>query len=205
MPKFKLTRPELKKQRDAHKRFQRYLPMLKLRQQQLQMQFHRAETRLAEAEREWQAAEDQAAVVRVLLAAPCGLDLDQLVTPVAVHTRPIDVAGLSVPELVDVEFPSPSYSLLHTPAWTEAGLARLRAARRAAELVRVTREQRDLVRRELARTIQRVNLFERVKIPEARDIIRKIRIRLGDEMTSAIGRGKIAKGKITAAGAGDAP
>ena len=35
--KIKLTRPELKRQRDALARFSRYLPMLKLKQQQLQM------------------------------------------------------------------------------------------------------------------------------------------------------------------------
>ncbi len=35
--KIKLTRPELKKQRDTMTRFQRFLPMLKLKQQQLQL------------------------------------------------------------------------------------------------------------------------------------------------------------------------
>ena len=35
--KFKFTRPELKRQRDALARFSRYLPMLKLKQQQLQL------------------------------------------------------------------------------------------------------------------------------------------------------------------------
>ncbi|MCX5669743.1 MAG: hypothetical protein NTU94_00260, partial [Planctomycetota bacterium] len=44
--------------------------------------------------------------------------------------------------------------------------------------------------------IQRVNLFEKIKIPEAREAIRVIRIRLGDEMTAAVGRAKIAKAKF---------
>jgi vacuolar-type H+-ATPase subunit D/Vma8 len=35
--KIKLTRPELKRYRDAMERYIRYLPMLKLKQQQLQM------------------------------------------------------------------------------------------------------------------------------------------------------------------------
>ncbi|HUT01741.1 MAG TPA: V-type ATP synthase subunit D, partial [Phycisphaerae bacterium] len=35
--KVRLTRPELKRQRDALTRFERYLPMLKLKQQQLQL------------------------------------------------------------------------------------------------------------------------------------------------------------------------
>ena len=56
-----------------------------------------------------------------------------------------------------------------------------------------------LLHRELTKIIQRVNLFEKVKIPEVRESIRVIRIHLGDEMTAAVGRAKIAKGKLDAA------
>ena len=45
-------------------------------------------------------------------------------------------------------------------------------------------------------TAQRVNLFEKVKIPEARENIRVIGIYLGDQQTSAVVRGKIAKKKL---------
>ena len=38
MAKIKLTKNELKTQRDALKRFQRYLPTLQLKKQQLQME-----------------------------------------------------------------------------------------------------------------------------------------------------------------------
>jgi vacuolar-type H+-ATPase subunit D/Vma8 len=48
------------------------------------------------------------------------------------------------------------------------------------------------------KVIQRVNLFEKIKIPEAREAVRRIRIHLGDEMTAAVGRAKIAKRKLEA-------
>ena len=48
----------------------------------------------------------------------------------------------------------------------------------------------------MARVIQRVNLFEKIMIPQDRDAIRRIRIKLGDEMAAAVGRAKIAKGKL---------
>ena len=57
-------------------------------------------------------------------------------------------------------------------------------------------EQRRLVTEELQRTSQRVNLFEKVKIPECRDAIRVIKIALGDEQTAAVARGKIAKSRV---------
>jgi V/A-type H+-transporting ATPase subunit D len=45
-------------------------------------------------------------------------------------------------------------------------------------------------------TTQRVNLFEKVKIPGAKEAIRLIKIYIGDQMTNAVGRSKIAKNKI---------
>jgi V/A-type H+-transporting ATPase subunit D len=53
-----------------------------------------------------------------------------------------------------------------------------------------------ILRQELRITTQRVNLFEKVKIPEAKEAIRRIKIYIGDQMTNAVGRSKIAKNKI---------
>jgi V/A-type H+-transporting ATPase subunit D len=56
-------------------------------------------------------------------------------------------------------------------------------------------EQKRLVTEELQLTSQRVNLFEKVKIPECKEAIRVIKIALGDEQTAAVTRGKIAKSR----------
>ena len=56
--------------------------------------------------------------------------------------------------------------------------------------------QVELLQKELLSTAQRVNLFEKVKIPEAKENIRVIGIYLGDQQTSAVVRGKIAKKKL---------
>ena len=52
------------------------------------------------------------------------------------------------------------------------------------------------MREELRTTIQRIKLFEEVKIPQARENIRIIQIFLGDQQTAEVVRGKIAKTKI---------
>jgi len=52
------------------------------------------------------------------------------------------------------------------------------------------------LRKELSVTTQRVNLFEKVKIPEAQENIRLIKIYIGDQLSNAVGRSKIAKRKI---------
>ena len=57
-------------------------------------------------------------------------------------------------------------------------------------------EQVRLLSKELRTTSQRVNLFEKVKIPEAKANIKKISVYLGDQQVSEVVRSKISKKKI---------
>ena len=60
----------------------------------------------------------------------------------------------------------------------------------------IIEQKQALIEAELRKVLQRVNLFEKVVIPEARDNIRRIRIALGDRLTAAVARAKIAKEKV---------
>jgi V/A-type H+-transporting ATPase subunit D len=197
--KVRLTRPELKRQRDALTRFERYLPMLKLKQQQLQLTMRDVLAARGQA----QAAVEQARRVfepyRAVLADLAGINVRQLARPKEVRTTTTNVAGVNIPVFQDVVFPEAAYSLFATPAWVDRALADLRTLNRHMAELGVLDRQYELLARELTKIIQRVNLFEKVKIPESREIIRVIRIKLGDEMTAAVGRAKIAKSKIAEA------
>ena len=72
----------------------------------------------------------------------------------------------------------------------------LREIARLYALVKTLRTQVELLERELRSTAQRVNLFEKVKIPAARENIRVIGIYLGYQQPSAVVRGTIAKKKL---------
>jgi V/A-type H+-transporting ATPase subunit D len=194
--KIRLTRPELKRQRDALARFERYLPMLKLKQQQLQLTIREVQQQRREADQQVEMARRVFEPYRAVLADLAGLNVPQLAEPTEVRTGHTNVAGVNIPVFEDVEFPEVTYSLFATPAWVDRALADLRTLNRHRAEADVLRQQFELLDRELTKIIQRVNLFEKVKIPEAREIIRVIRIKLGDEMTAAVGRAKIAKTKL---------
>ncbi len=196
--KITLTRPELKRQRDNLERFERYLPMLKLKQQQLQMTLREVESNRRAAIKALQKAEEKFEPYRDILSDVAGVDVRSLSKCRRVRTQEANVAGVRVPVFEGVDFPAASYSLFATPAWVDQALADLREISTHQAEADVLQEQYNLLHRELTKIIQRVNLFEEVKIPEARETIRVIRIKLGDEMTNAIGRAKIAKGKIAA-------
>jgi len=195
--KIKLTRPELKKQRDALARFQRYLPMLKLKQQQLQLTLRDVSAKYRQALADADAAKAKFEPYSSVLADFSGVNVRELAKPAEIKTSSRNVAGVNVPVFESVTFSAVLYSLFATPVWVDGALSDLRDVNRHYARAEVLQRQYDLLTRELTKIIQRVNMFEKVKIPDCREAIRVIRIRLGDEMTAAVGRAKIAKGKLT--------
>ena len=194
--KIKYTRPELKRQRDLLARFERYLPTLKLKQQQLQATVRELTRELREANAAAQQAQDAFDAYRRVLADRAGLDVQGAAAPQEVKTASINVAGVRVPVFEACVFATPTYSLFATPAWVDQALSDLRECNRLRARADVLRQQYDRLRQELTKIMQRVNLFEKVMIPRAKEAIRVIRIKLGDEQTAAVGRAKIAKSKL---------
>lgn len=193
MDKVKNTKTELKAQRDALKRYQRYLPTLQLKKQQLQMEVRQVEQRVIEKKAEEDAARGAMADWVKLYSEP----LDYL-SWLAVESIEVDsgnIAGVAVRTLREIRFRRTPPDLWATPVWLDEGLSTLETLFRLRIERRLIEEQLRLLAEELRTTSQRVNLFEKVKIPESADNIRRIRIFLGDENTSAVVRSKIAKNK----------
>ena len=199
MAKIKLTKTELKAQSDALKRFLRFLPMLQLKKQQLQ-----AEIAGIMAKAESVSAEERS--LRRSIDSWVGLFASGeeivagLVSVKAVRTSQANIAGVAIPVFDGIDADVRPIDLWETPAWIDDAVdAVTRVLALQAERV-VLEEQKRLVSEELRTTSQRVNLFEKVKIPECRENIRVIKIAIGDEQTAAVTRGKMAKAR----GKGDA-
>ncbi|MDD3441287.1 MAG: V-type ATP synthase subunit D [Kiritimatiellae bacterium] len=193
MGKVKNTKTELKAQRDALKRYQRYLPTLQLKKQQLQMEIRTVEQRVAEKKAEEEAARGALADWVKLYSEP--LDYLSWLSVESIEVEPGNIAGVTVRALKEIRFNRTAPDLWATPDWLDEGMATLETLFRLRIERRLLEEQLRLLAEELRTTSQRVNLFEKVKIPECAENIRRIRIFLGDENTSAVVRSKIAKGK----------
>ncbi len=194
MSKIKYTKNELKNQRDDLARFERYLPTLQLKKQQLQMEVRRVESLIAGKDEEEQRERSGLEAWEALFSEEInGVDVQIS----AIRHSKGNIAGVRIPVLEDVEFEEQDLDPFITPPWVDEGqrvmrqLIALRVQRLFLE------EQRRLLADELRITTQRVNLFEKVKIPECRENIRIIGIFLGDQMTAAVARSKIAKRKST--------
>lgn len=191
MAKIKYTKTELKQQRDALRRFERYLPTLQLKKQQLQMEVRQLELQIeAKAQEEEKARADLVHWVK-LFSEP--IQFEKYLRIREVQRSINNIAGVNIPVLDDVAFERSVPDLFHTPPWLDDGLDMLEELSRL-RLERLTiEEQHRLLAQELRITTQRVNLFEKVKIPETRENIRVIRIFIGDQQTAEVARAKMAK------------
>ena len=199
----KLTKNELKTQKDQLKQFQRYLPTLQLKKQQLQLVIRQiyADLDLKSRQREEMIGnlDDWVAVFAENKCFDQDLKLENVVLPDKVVYVNDNIAGVQIPVFKELTFKEIDYNVDNYPLWVDTALFKLREIARLDALVKTLKIQVQLLETELRTTSQRVNLFEKVKIPEAKENIRVIGIYLGDQQTSAVVRGKIAKKKLQGA------
>ena len=202
MSKLKLTKTELKTQSDALKQYRRFLPTLQLKKQQLQVELRKSRDLVEANRREY-------ALLRKQLESFVGLYADrgavgfikENLQVVGVIRSTANIAGVTVPVFDKVEFAEKAYNMFEADLWLDGGLATVKKLISLIEAGKVLEEQYRLLNVELLSTTQRVNLFEKVKIPECMENIRKIQIYLGDATTAAVVRSKISKRKLQEAAA----
>lgn len=196
----KLTKNEQKKQKDQLKQYERYLPTLQLKKQQLQVVIRQIEAELVQYKEKQaelvRSAQDWIGVFGENSVFDADKQLDKLVQPDKIVRGQGNIAGVVIPVFQDLTFKDIDYSVEDYPLWVDKAVYLLRDSARIDAMMATLRIQVELLGKELRTTSQRVNLFEKVKIPETKENIRRIGIYIGDQQTAAVVRGKIAKKKL---------
>lgn len=196
MAKIKYTKTEQKHQQDSLKQFNRFLPTLQLKKQQLQQEVRLSVEKLTANRIARKEALDHLAGLLLFFSTPAEAEkFASLVEVKTIATSTINIAGITIPVFDKVEFADIRWNLLTTPWHTDDCVAALKESLSLRAEGKVLEKQYQLLLAELTTTTQRVNLFEKVKIPECKENIRRIKIQLGDMETSAVARSKIAKSK----------
>ena len=195
MAKIKLTKNELKVQKDALKMYRRYLPTLTLKKQQLQSEIRTIEANAKAVRKERADLEfgfrEWIAVFSEMDAFPKGI-----ITVSNIRKGKGNIAGVDIPTFEGADFSRGDYDLYETPLWVDIAANHMEKAMSLDLEAEVLDEQVRLLEMELLATSQRVNLFEKVKIPETEENIKKISIYMADQQVSAVVRSKISKRKI---------
>jgi V/A-type H+-transporting ATPase subunit D len=192
MAKVALSKASLQKQRENLRLYERILPSLDLKRMQLTGELARAKE---------QVLQDQEEVKRVggliseqlPMLANREIDVSGLVKVSSVRVEEENVVGVKLPLLQDVDVTVQEYSMLAKPHWVDAYVAQLKKMLHLLAKVKVSEKRVEVLNYSVRRITQRVNLFEKILIPETKKNIKRIQIFLADLERASIVRSKIAK------------
>jgi V/A-type H+/Na+-transporting ATPase subunit D len=190
MARIRYSKTELKRQRDLLFTYTRFLPILNLKKKQLQLELRITDDkqRMVEGElydslvafEKWAELLDARADITKLLKIKMDI-INQNIT------------GVRVPKIKSVEFEEDDYDLFETPPWVDLVLTELKHMKRLKEELRVCKKQKEILSEELKIVNRRINLFEKVRIPQTEEVIRVIKIYIDEEQTANVIRGKKCK------------
>jgi V/A-type H+-transporting ATPase subunit D len=194
MTRLALSKSSLSVQNRRLKTFERYLPSLDLKRRQL-IAVRTKAARVIEA------TEAEIARLREKVAAglPMGSN-EEVNVENLVHISRLDldeenIMGVRLPLVKEVELTRANYALMAKPEWVDGFAWRMAEMLKLRVRIQVERRRLALLDDAVRTITQRVNLFDKVLIPQTRNNIRRIQIFLADGERAAVVRAKIAKGK----------
>ncbi len=190
-----LSKGMLAQRRRALEVYARVLPSLDLKRRHLAvLAADERRRRAGAAAREAATLRDAAARLPMLAAED--VPLDRLCVLQAMPPAYEREMGVSLPEIVAPRWRPAPLGLLTLPPWSDAAAAALREVVALRLEVDVRERRVAALQAALQRTMQRVNLFERVLVPRARAEIRSIQVQLADLERTALVRAKLGRARV---------
>jgi len=194
MAKLKLSKQSMHHQQEQLKLYKRLLPSLDLKRRQLTMEAQKAQEEHAAAVALIAALETRIGEELPMLADE-GLHLRDLVVVKGYQLGEQNIVGVRLPVLESLDCQVAEYSPLATPPWLDILVQRLKDAKTCRLRAEIAAQRLDILRLQLRRITQRVNLFDKILIPTAHRNIQRIRIYLGETERAAVVTSKLAKSK----------
>jgi len=182
----KISQQRLQKQLDIRLRA---LPTLQSKEAALRVEVKKAKDTMNELDKKLQEKLDQYEDMARLW---CEFDKD-LVTIREVKLATKKIAGTKTPVLEDVDFDLKDFSMYNNPSWYLKGVDLLESLGQIAVEKEVFRKKMELLDYARKKTTQKVNLYEKVQIPEYQDAINKIKRFLEDQDNLSKAAQKIVK------------
>ncbi len=194
MAKIALNKGELHRQNSKLKTYKKFLPSLELKRKQIIAERNKARALVAESNKEIDklyklVAEEYKALSNT------NFELDKFIEINDVKFEEENLVGVHLPKLSDYSVQVKPFGTLASPIWLKSLFKELEKLAFLAIGLIVNNKRLKILEKALQKTTQRVNLFDKVLIPETNTNIRKIKIYLSDFERAAVVQAKIAKGK----------
>jgi V/A-type H+-transporting ATPase subunit D len=187
-----LNKSTLSKQIKQLKAYQNFLPSLDLKRRQLLAEQNKASEELAEIRQRLNTLEPSIAR-QIPMLANVQIDLMGLVEVTHVDLVEENVMGTRLPKLNRLEVSVQNYSFLAKPIWVDSLVELLKQALEIRIQIQVAERKVELLNRAARTVTQRVNLFDKVLIPQTKQNIKKIQIYLADAERAGVVQAKLAK------------
>ena len=197
MARLQLSKSALAREQKSLATFERFLPSLDLKRQQIMAERGKAQQELEETRRKIVDYQQEAGE-KLSMLADRDVDLSSLANITGVSLETENVVGTRLPRLQAVEVTVRDYALLGKPVWVDAVAEVLRQMLELRVRVQVEGRRLEMLEQAMKIITQRVNLFDKVLIPRAKENIKRRKIYLSDMETAAVVRSKIAKRKRAA-------
>ncbi len=190
--RIRLNKVSLRDQKQKMAMYERFLPALEARKQQLIMQIALVRKNI-QIQRD--RMEDVLTEIRTWspLCREAEETLHYLLAIKEVRFVTRNIAGLRISDFMEVVFSDEEYSLFRTPFSFDTVLQKIREAVSLREQIKLLEEQEDILTEGFRKTSQRINLYEKRLIPQCRETIRRISVYLQDQQAAAVGVAKVAK------------
>lgn len=196
MAQIKLTKTELRLQQIKLAQLQKYLPTLQLKKAMLQAEINQAQIEIDHLIQAYQREEsivDQYCTLFSERNSRMFLSAVEIGDVLVTHEN---IAGVDIPLFQEIVFKDPRYSLFDTPVWYESAIEGVKKLLSLREQAKIVEMKKQALAKELREVSIRVNLFEKIMIPRAKENIKRIKIFLGDQQLAAVSQAKVSKKKI---------
>lgn len=190
-----LNKSELKNQNDRLKAFKKFVPSLELKRKQLIAQVNITQKIIDDLHQK--VIDINERLKREYpMVAKSKVYIDGLIQIKKVKTSYENIVGVKLPKFEGLDVAIKDYGDLTTPVWLDCLSKDMIAAASMRFRIRIEEIRLKLLKEALRKTTQRLNLFEKVMIPQTVQNIKKIKIFLSDAERAFVVQAKIAKKKF---------
>jgi len=194
MARLLLSESTLLKEKKRLESFQRFLPSLEMKRQQLMAALKDNRKALKKLQQQQQELEGFIAE-QVPMLANQDIDLQGLCEVKHFTEKKVNVVGVWLLDIDVLEFKLAQISVLAKPHWVDVVQLKLQQGLELALRFDIETFNNQLLEAELKKVTQRVNLFDKVLIPETKANLRKIQLYLDDKDREMVVTSKLAKNK----------
>jgi V/A-type H+-transporting ATPase subunit D len=107
------------------------------------------------------------------------------------------VTGIAYPEFVEIVWNTREFSKFNKPAWVTTGIRMIQELAAVEARIVITGQALEILEKARQRTTQKVNLYEKVQIPEYEEAILKVKRRLEDVDNLSKAAQKLTKSRLS--------